>query len=285
MLESYHTKGIGGLVQREFDSLDDLANSEATEKDRYNPYGLGSLFDRHNIDFVGRKFTGIDHAKQELHGHYQPTADDYFAVKSYLDDMDLPVPVNVKRRLRWNEDNGDALCVDRLRAGQPYWQECQRMPSTGRSNITIVCNVATSCDVKSRDILWRGAAAITLADWLEQAGYSVRLIAAKYNLNSYTNGDQLLLSCVVKDYGQSVSESLLANALSGWAYRTLWFYAMSSEGRVLTNSLGSPRPMNTEIVDLLDPGAILCQELWAKEAAAIWLLEQAAKFTDLNIAA
>ncbi|MDX1962028.1 MAG: hypothetical protein SFX18_02670 [Pirellulales bacterium] len=280
MLETYHTRGIGGLVQREFDSLDDLANSVPAAQDVENKDTLGALFGQHNHSWIGRKFTGIDHAKQELHGHHKPTFKDYNAVKNALDSIELPMPVNVKRRLRWNEDGGDSLCVDRLRSGQPYWQECRRTATLGRSNVTLLCNTGAHCGVNSQDILWRGAACVALADWLESAGYSVRLVAAKYNLNSYTNGDDLVLSCVVKDYGQPVSESLLANALSGWAYRTMWFYAMSTEGRVLTDNLGFPRLMTDEIANMIEPGAILCQDLWAKEAAATWLLEQAAKFAE-----
>jgi hypothetical protein len=268
------------IFQREFNSLDDLANSKPTARDLGDESGIGNLFFSYNRGFVGREFDNIEHAREELHGYYEPTARDYGMVKSSLDSVDLPQPVSVKRKLRWSEDSGDSICIDRLRSGQAFWQECRRTCSVGQSNVTIMCNVATRCDVDSRDILWRGAAAVALADWLEAAGYTVRLMGVKYSMRSYTNGNHSLVTCPLKEYGQSISEVLLANALSGWALRTLWFYSMSSKGRALSSGLGRAEPMTPEIADLVEPGAIICQNFFDQRSAEKWLLEQTAKFAE-----
>jgi hypothetical protein len=97
--------------------------------------------------------------------------------------MKLPIkevePTSI-RRIRYRGEQGDDLDIHRVYRGEldQAWEYRKRgcRSSVGR-HITIVCNIAANCSIKASQLFWRGASALRLAETLESAGYSVRIVA------------------------------------------------------------------------------------------------------------
>src|SRR5262249_44679959 len=83
----------------------------------------------------------------------------------------------------------------------------------------VVCQVGALADVAAADLLWRGGAAIALADLLERAGYRVTLWAAG---RSRMTGGYSVRAVRLKAADEPVNAAALANAISGWCYRLVW---------------------------------------------------------------
>ncbi len=175
--------------------------------------------------FVGRKITGWEDAKTKAEQPWPEGIATLEKLREQLAGHRHPVPRNHKRRARWNSDNGDEVDTQRMRNGEDYWRKSQREATYGCQTVTVITNLASHGGMSGAQILWRGAVALVLADFLEQAGYQVELIAADTAGDLYVNGDHLFHSIVLKTAHQPLDTSTLVNALSGWFYRTAWFQA------------------------------------------------------------
>lgn len=140
-----------------------------------------------------------------------------------LSEADLPRPQSRKRKSRWSEDSGDELCYDRLRGAQPYWRETVRQMVHSQNTVTILVEIGALGSVDHEDILWRGAAAIALANILEDAGYQVEIWSVQLSLNTYKNRAASLRAVKLKECNQPFDLAALVNAVSGWYLRTLNF--------------------------------------------------------------
>ena len=76
-----------------------------------------------------------------------------------LEDCDLPKPQSRRRKMRFDEADGDEFDYDRSRTGQPFWRTMRRQSLRGPQTVTIVIDVNASKKIAHHDILWRGAAA------------------------------------------------------------------------------------------------------------------------------
>ena len=91
----------------------------------------------------------------------------------------LKLPNTPRRRIQRRLDQGDEIDLDRYtRRELQCWEQVKRIP-TPRKVITIACNVSVNADKRPQDLLWRGAAAIALADLLVERGYSVGIVLFK----------------------------------------------------------------------------------------------------------
>lgn len=137
----------------------------------------------------------------------------------------IPEPVSRVRRTRFNEDGGDEICIDRLRAGQPeFWRDSFKTPTVGQQVITINAAIGCLANVDANDVLWRGAAAVAVAKILESAGYSVELWATSHS-EDVDSGDapDCMTAIKLKGAGDALNESSLVNACSAWFFRTAVF--------------------------------------------------------------
>lgn len=204
----------------------------------------------------------------------------YSKMLEKLRELELPKPVNIRRRGVWSEEGGDEIDVDRLRRGVPYWRTTHRDHRPGPVSKTIVTNLSTAAIVRHEDILWRGAAAVCLTELLEQAGYRVELWAANHVRKGYENGDNGLQAVCLKRPSDPLDTSTLVNCVSGWFFRTAIFAAYEQFDRSRT-ARGHGKPIehfSSEALSHITPDeqVFQCSEIWNMKAAQQWVAEQLA---------
>lgn len=237
--------------------------------------------------FVGRTWESWDAVSRDCQTAWTAGADTVTELRDALDLADLPRPVSRRRTLRWREDDGDELDRDRLYAGAAPWRATVRECRSGPQFVQIVTDVCTPCNIDHDDILWRGAAAVALTDILESAGYRVELIAAQYVTHAYDDNRRGLAAAVtLKRPGDPLDIATLAAAVSGWAYRSVWFAAYPyCQPNDINGGLGTVQPLAEALPALVGPPAancqrIVCQKIFSAPAAITWLRNSLAAFAE-----
>ncbi len=176
---------------------------------------------------VGRRFRGWNEARAAAESPWQDGLDILQEMIFEVDRerIEVPAALDVRRRRRWAADDGDEVCLDRLRAGQDAWQSTARVAVNHPRQVTIFANVSASAGVSHDAILWRGAAAICLADLLEKQGYRVELWACEYGRSLHMDNQYSLDAAKLKGMAEPLDISTIVNSLSGWFFRTVFFQA------------------------------------------------------------
>lgn len=259
---------------RIFEGASDLA--EVTEAMNPRNASIIELEKSYYREWIGRPdLRNMAAVRDALNGLWQKGIDTLDRMREELADCELPAPVNRRRRPRWSEESGDELDLDRLRSGQSYWRECVRQHHNGPTSLTLLVSVASPARLTPEQILWRGAAAIVLAELLEASGYSVELWAMQCTEGTYSDGADNLTAVQLKAAGEPLDPSSLVNVVSGWAYRSAWFAAKCESKRQALQSLGRPFEPSTEHLDHVttDPTRRLVAGVFDK-AAAVQLIRE-----------
>lgn len=229
------------VLRRDFASF-----SELVEASRKVPPELAARVDLSDAN-RGRVFASWDEVYRALE---QPWPEGLAMLETLEKKCaGLDVVVKSRRRVgRWSEDTGDDLDWDRLQAGQAWWRQTLRDVTVGGSQFaTILVNISTPWVVRPQDVFWPCAAAITLADLLENAGYRVRIVGAELTSGRYCPPGGFiwdtgsLTTVTIKDFEAPINKTTLATMFSGWAYRTMFFrYAYGAfDGYTARGSLGT----------------------------------------------
>jgi hypothetical protein len=239
----------------------------------------------------GRSFQTVGEATDAIHEDWQEGLDIIGRLRDELAEVEMPQPRIVRRTRRWSEDNGDSVDFDRLRSGQEYWATTTKAERTGPRNVQIHVGAGATQSYSGKEIFWRGAAAITLAEWLESAGYRVKIVGFNYSENLYFDEKGTfsagLQITTLKDYQDPLNVSLLANSLSGWCYRSTWFGAKSLGKLNYNSTLGSTIKMQDrpQVEAEYFPNSLRCDGFYDAKEAKKWLQEMAAKFAADSLAA
>jgi len=134
---------------------------------------------------------------------WQEGRDRMNTLRDQMGTVDLR-PVDRRRKLT-RMDHGDILDIHQVYAGRldTAWQKPTRRVTSGPQKIDICANMICSGGEVSDVLFWRGAAAVVLADMLEQAGYMVRLVV-NFGGSHYEEKNKAgRVSCrvTVKDHG------------------------------------------------------------------------------------
>lgn len=230
--------------------------------------------------FIGRKFSDWEdiveackHAKQE----------DLQTIQGMMNEIagaDVPSPTNRKRRRIRSEDGGDDIDYDRLHGGESeFWIDTIRKQVSGTQTLTIMVNVAGSRDVPFNDLFWRGAAAVALADKLENAGYRVEIIAASLlthlymkRKNSKRGEGYSFISTRLKEAQDPLDIDALAVATSGWFFRSVHFQGHAVCGKPLIEHIGYPchlRETDSKVQEAVGHGSrlISLDDIFDKKSA------------------
>jgi hypothetical protein len=142
--------------------------------------------------------TGMD-VQRKMHDGWQEGRERMNALRSQLTMIEA-APID-RRRKMVRADAGDVLDMTYVYAGQldAAWKRPRRLSSQGPQKIEIVANMICSGGEHADILFWRGAAAVTLADLLEQAGYMVRLVVAFGG--AVFNNEQVSCRITVKEHG------------------------------------------------------------------------------------
>ena len=199
---------------------------------------------------------------------------------------DLPEPKDRRRRVRFHEDDGDELDLDRLRSGQSYWRQSTRETCEGPQTVTVIADAGAPARYDSMDLLWRGAAAVALTYVLEQKGFRVELWATTCG-NRLRNRDNLLVTaCRLKRPEDPLDVSTLINAMSGWYYRTLVFclffeLCRKADGTLRENK-GMSRPLLPEDLTAIttDERRIYSSGVFTQDGALALIRAELEKLTN-----
>lgn len=208
---------------------------------------------------------------------WQEGLDTIFGMLHALDSerSRIPPPVDVRRRKKWNPDDGDEVCLDRLRAGQDAWQGMTRQRVAQPRQVTIVANTATPFKRPSSEVMWRGAAAIALTDLLERAGYRVELWGARYSSELLAGFDDALTLVCLKRMAEPLDLPTLVNAVSGWFHRTIGFQAAHCFGPTVASNQGVRRTLTAALPEVAELArgstAVCCDEIYSERAALAWV--------------
>lgn len=255
------TKHGGKLLHRmEFDGVQDFVSTLSQTK--YVPHltAFNSMFGNHlaSSRWIGRQYpNGWKSVFEAANGQWEEGLATVTEMEEELTEM-IPAPEARVRRRRWSDD-GDDICLDRMRSGQDYWVRCQRVAIEAPQVVTLVTNISTPGTMDHRDILWRGAAAIAATVLLEQAGFRVELVCVDRTDRTYANGDGYMSALWLKRAGDMLDRASLVSAISGWFYRTMFFAstvipATPNTPLWPTTGLGSCRSADQDDLAWLCPG-------------------------------
>lgn len=197
-----------------FDSMTDLTNF--TDGNKYKQQGRAS--------FIGEQ--GLDTWEQVEKRSNRVWAEGLYILQEFvakLKNAKLPELKDKRRKVKFNNDDGDEVEYDRMMNGEDFYRKSERQDTDGVTDISVYIDTTTSAMKQSKDILWRGAAAIALTHILEERGYRVELWVvngSKLYANKHT---QVMTSCCLKRAGDVLDMSTLINTVSGWFYRTAIF--------------------------------------------------------------
>lgn len=273
------------------DSVSELVHAvHVANKSHPHPRGIDL---RNSGDWIGREFSNWDEAVAASDRLWGAGVQTIEKMLGELAQADLPRPKSRKRTRVWSEDNGDGICLDRLRDGQPFWNETKRVSKVAPATVTIVTDMAANAHVDSKNILWRGAAAAALTFLLEQAGYRVELWAAFAGEDSYRDGASFMAAACIKRPQDPLDLGCCASAVSGWFFRLFGIGAVNlAHDRVPRSSCGYHITLKTKLEDgtLLDEitrdeNRILIEEVWNYKDAVKLIQSQLAKLCGTAVAA
>lgn len=159
---------------------------------------------------------------QEVRDCFTKSSNDTAIIQKMVEEMkrEIPIPLSIKRQPGWSESAGN-IDVDRaMRGDLEIYRTVRRQSTIGPVNIALLCNLDAVWTTSHTDLFWRGAAAIAVADILEDAGYNVEIWMWNHGYSVYPgkNGGQFT-SCNLKQAGEVIDMNAMAHALSGWFLR------------------------------------------------------------------
>lgn len=228
--------GVNELVDAACGTPEAVANAMAWSPDHLN-----------DSEFIGRKLR--THAA--VHAACTGAWDDGVRIVEKMVDglatADLPTPVCRNRRTCFRADDGQEVCIDRLRSGQDFWRDSRRTPASGPTVLTICVQIGGRASLAARDLQWRGAAALAAASVLESAGFRVELWAVNQSGQTYTDGVGSFTAVRLKGASDPLDVPTMAVACSGWFFRTALFFARCQSSRMQDCTAGFPQTPSDEL--------------------------------------
>lgn len=215
-----------------YDSLEEYVGQVKEE----GMHHLQSAATRNPARWIGRQGIGSAVAALRMASEVWPEGLEIAeGMTRALESAAMPSPRDRRRRVSWSDAYGDEVDIDRLRSGMDFWRASERQETHGPQTLTIVVDVTTASLYSSTDVLWRGAAAVVLADLLEERGYRCEfwcMQGSNARFGEAGQRDRFQMSAVcLKRCDDPVDRASLLNAVSGWFYRTITFASINTRAR------------------------------------------------------
>jgi hypothetical protein len=253
------------------DGISDNVRAAADLVDRRVSDGYFSKYILEDSYFLGRSFKSFKDVVTAVESPWEEGLKRVEQMVDKLRSVDLPMPVSIRRRPSWREDEPGDFNLDRCLVGQPFWRTPTPRPVGGPQIVSMLCQINAAGYVSPVEMMWRGAACVAMASILEEAGYSCEIQAFSYSTRAYTNGDDLLQSCWVKRAGDPLDVSCLVNATAAWFRRTVGFVGYGlGKGVTPDGGFGYQSVAPEEIVKYMAADARAAwqiKEVWTEEAA------------------
>lgn len=272
------THGSDGVHRYEFASIT-AAVRDALCDDAQNDFNRELIRRRHSLhglDRRGDSWTNRFNRERLLSELSNPSSKLLDAVDEMRQRLigDLNLPVTPRRKVRRGLDDGDELDADGWLARDPYaWERSVREPRT-RQTVTIGCNLAVNAHHQPDQLLYRGAAALALADVLTERGLNVRIVAFFATYSPSRTVDRSVVSYEVKAADMPLDLSAVAFCLCEIAFARV--IAVLGGARhwpgQLRSGLGSADRLPAGDRDGID--YLIDADCLSREAAEMWLRSQ-----------
>jgi hypothetical protein len=130
----------------------------------------------------------------------------------------LDLPTTPRRKVRRGQDYGDELDADRWLTRNPDAWERSVREAQPRRTVTIGCNITVNSKVTAEQLLYRGAAALALADVLAQRGCNVSIVVFKSTTDPTFTVGHGVVRYVVKEPMMPLDLSAVAFAMCEIAF-------------------------------------------------------------------
>lgn len=183
------------------------------------------------------------------------------------------VPRDRRRRLT-RGDFGDTVHMGDVYAGrfQTAWTCAQRRETIGQQRVDICANMICSGGDNADVLLWRGVAAVALADKLALAGFMVRIVVG-FGGEIAANSEQCSCRITIKDHAAPLDVSTASAVLLPGFFRALG-HAWACGHSVANADSGS---MSVRTCKLDDGEIFLSHEVRSEASALAWVNAQIAK--------
>ncbi|MBE3123211.1 MAG: hypothetical protein IMZ65_00220 [Planctomycetes bacterium] len=200
-------------------------------------------------------------------------------MRAALVDEVAPPPTS-RRRLRRGRDYGDDIDVDRFGARDPQmWNRIERERQPKRT-VTIGVNLTVNCKQQAEELLWRGAAALALADAMTQRGINVAVTL----FLSVNNPSSAVKRSVIRYQAKDPQQPLDVAGLTFAVCEIAWFRLVAATGQArlypgtVCESLGGAcdlPPADARTMDFL-----VEQTVCSRKAAEAWLRGAVGQFKE-----
>lgn len=138
-------------------------------------------------------------------------------MRDKLGEIELPRLPSIRRKGIWS-DHGDEIDIHKVNMGRvdSAWRRRKREVSLSRtgSHMTIAVDVTCGSGVVASEAMWRGAAAVAIAEAAVKTGRNVRIMLVWCSVNTFDKVARLDMSVEAKGYYQNVSTDVLMTMLS-----------------------------------------------------------------------
>lgn len=187
---------------------------------------------------------------------------------------ELPLPIRPRRKLRRGLDCGDELDVDRWLVRDPNsWERMDRTTDAKRT-VTVGCNISVHHLCGPEDLLYRGAAAVALADRLTQQGCNVGIVLFKVSLEPSTRVDRGVLRCQLKASDMPLDLPAIAFALCEIAFYRCVVVVAGARRWPGTLAKGLGAPVLLPEADRRSVDFLIDSDVRSESAAVSWLNRQ-----------
>ena len=202
----------------------------------------GSIYKRER----GRDWYGVDSWQEVIEALEKGWPEGTAKMRDRLEAVQMPRIPSIKRKRR-RDKQGDHLDIHRVYRGDfdRAWDVRKREQSlaTSGSHLTIAVDIGVNFNVKASRAMWRGAAAVAIAEAAIESGRQVRMLAVSKTVNHISGTNSSInFSTEVKAYHQRVSTDVLMTmcSLPGF-FRVLVFkaYCAMDEEHPVCLSLGT----------------------------------------------
>jgi hypothetical protein len=263
--DGVHRYEFNSVQEAVLDALDDYAQNDTNrEKIRMRmEYALSGRDSWANHFTRSRFLKEIGNPRQEL-------LDAVDLMRKQLID-DIAAPSCPRRRIRRGQEWGEELDVDRwlVRDFNP-WDRNVREQQVNKT-VTIGCNLTVNAYVKPHQLLYRGAAALALADILTSRGYSVAIHLFNSSEHVTPCCDRSVFRYVVKDHSMPLDVSAVTFAMCEIAFFRV--IAVLGACRHLTGIVndGLGRAMKLPAADAKGLDFLIDADVLGQDAAIQWL--------------
>ncbi|MFA6134583.1 MAG: hypothetical protein WC869_11270 [Phycisphaerae bacterium] len=256
---------FGSVTEAVRDALDDYAQNDSSAEylRRRQGYALSGK-DRWGNNFTRSRFL------RELSAPSKHLLDAVDLMRQRLVG-EVAAPDAPRRRIRRGQEWGEELDADRwlVRDLSP-WERSVR-ESQPRRTVTIGCNLSVNAGAQPNELLYRGAAALALADILTSRGVNVGVVLFYSARDVTSTVSRAVVRYTVKDPLMPLDVSAVAFAMCEIAF----FRVVGALGSprhftgVLNESLG--QAANLPVADRLSIDFLVDADVLGEQAAEGWL--------------